>query len=358
MLHAVIMAGGSGTRFWPQSRRNLPKQLLRLAGPETMVQATVDRLAPAIPAERTWIVTAQRLAEETRRQLPQVNAANVLREPCGRNTAPCIGWAALHLMRRDPDATMLVVPADHVIEPAATFRDDVARALEILERTPQTLVLFGVTPTYPAVGYGYIEQGRPLDSSNSSAFQVAKFREKPDLATAEEFLRRKSFLWNCGIFVWKARTIVERLERFEPEIVERLRRIVAADGTPEAESVLAAEFPQVKSISIDYAVLERSDDVCVLPATFRWDDVGSWQSLERLLGQDEDGNTIDGPFAGVKTRGCIIRTTPGHLVTAIGVEDLIIVHTPDATLVAKKDDENAIRKLIELLEKSGHSDSL
>lgn len=359
MLHAVIMAGGSGTRFWPQSRRDLPKQLLRLAGPETMIQATIARLAPAIPAVRTWLVTGARLAAESMRQLPQLPDENVLREPCGRNTAPCVGLAALHLLRRDPGATMLVVPADHVISPAETFQQDVARAVSIVEAAPQSLVLFGVKPTYPATGYGYIEQGKSLDvASETGAFQVARFREKPDRATAATYIESGTFLWNCGIFVWKAGTIVGLLDQFEPAMMERLRRIVEAEGSPDAAGVLSAEFPQVKSISIDYAVLERAGNVCVLPARFEWDDVGSWQSLERLLGQDADRNTVDGPFAAVNTSGCIVRTTSDHLVTAIGVENLIIVHTPDATLVARKDDENSIRKLIEVLEQRGYANYL
>lgn len=352
MLHAVIMAGGSGTRFWPQSRRDLPKQLLRLAGPDTMVQATVDRVAPFIRPERTWLVTGERLSDETHRQLPQIPASNVLLEPCGRNTAPCIGLAAMHLLARDADATMLVMPADHVIRPAEEFQIAVARAQVLVECDPQRIVLFGVKPTYAATGYGYIERGKPL-ASDESAFEVAAFREKPDEATAEDYVRRGTFFWNCGIFVWKARTIVELLERYEPEMVERLRRIAASIGTPREAAALSEEFPQVKSISIDYAVLERAPNVCVLPATFEWDDVGSWRSLERLIGKNAEGNTIDGPYVGYQSKGCIVRTPDNHLVATIGLEDVIVVHTPDATFVAKKDDENAIRKLIDLIEQRG-----
>lgn len=352
MLHAVVMAGGSGTRFWPQSRRDLPKQLLPLTGSDTLLQATVERVAPIVSAGRTWIVTNERLSAETRRQMPAVPVENVLLEPAARNTAPCIGLAAIHILRHDPDATMLVMPADHDIRPSQAFRDAVANAAKIVERDPETLVLFGVAPTYPAVGYGYIERDEALPAGG--AYRVAKFREKPDLATAEGYVTSGRFFWNCGIFVWKARTIIEALRTHELEMVERLERVAAAIGTPGEKATLAAEFPQMKSISIDYAVLERAKNVCVLPATFGWDDVGSWRSLERLRTQDAHGNTVDGPFVAVNSRGCIVRTTPDHLVTAIGLDDVIIVHTSTATLVAKKDDENAIRQLIEAMHQQGY----
>lgn len=357
MLYAVVMAGGSGTRFWPQSRRNRPKQLLALAGPETMLQSTVGRIASLVPGERTLIVTSERLCEETQRQLPAVDARSILKEPCGRNTAPCIGWAALQLLRSDPDAVMLVTPADHVIRPEEAFTAAVQQAVKIVERDPEVLVLFGVKPTYPATGYGYIERGERL-SQESAAFRVQKFREKPDSATAQVFLSTGRFFWNCGIFVWKAATIVELLRRLEPEMMQRLQTIVEASDGSDAAAVVAREFPKVKSISIDFAVLEKAEHVCVLPAEFDWDDVGSWRSLERLLGQDADGNTVDGPFVSYESTGCIVRSVGDHLVAAIGVENLIIVHTPDATLVANKNDENAIRKLVELLEASGYSGQL
>lgn len=354
MLHAVVMAGGSGTRFWPQSRRNRPKQLLSLAGQETMLQATVARVASLVGGERTWIVTSERLSEETQRQAPNVPAGNLLQEPCGRNTAPCVGWAALELLNRDADATMLVIPADHVIQPESAFQEAVQRAVELVEREPSRLVLFGVAPTYPATGYGYMERGEAL---SADAYRVARFREKPERATAQTFVDSGRYYWNCGIFVWKAATIVEQLDRFEPEMMQRLESIVHA-AEAERSTVIQREFPLVKSISIDFAVLEKAQDVCVLPATFDWDDVGSWRSLERLLARDSEGNTVDGPFVSVESTGCIVRTSPDHLVTAIGVEGLIIVHTPDATLVANKNDENAIRKLVDLIAERGYGNYL
>lgn len=351
MLHAVIMAGGSGTRFWPQSRLARPKQLLRLVGERTMIQQTADRAALA-GAERTWIVTNRDQADETARQLPHIPADHFLIEPCGRNTAPCIGLAAVRLLAADEDAVMLVLPADHVIRPDAVFRQAVEQAAAIVERDPNALVLFGVPPTYPATGFGYIEHGSPL--GKTGAYRVESFREKPDAETARQYVASGRFHWNCGIFVWRASRILNALAH-EPEISERLIPLRKAVGTPQWDEVLAREFPRMKSISIDHAVLERSAKFAVtLEARFEWDDVGSWEALPRLIGPDADGNTVDGPFCGVETHGCIVRTTGDHLVATVGMDDCIIVHTPDATLVARKDNPEAIRTLVARLRERGY----
>lgn len=357
MLHSVIMAGGSGTRFWPQSRRTKPKQLLKLAGEKTMIQETAAR-ASWIPAERTWVVTNQVQAEETSRQLPDVPEENILIEPCGRNTAPCIGLAAIRLLHKDPDAVMLVMPADHVIRPHGTFEDAVKRAAGIVHKNPDSFVLFGVPPGYPATGFGYIERGTPLQSENA-VFQVVSFREKPEKATAQGYVDAGNFYWNCGIFVWRADRILSALEEFEPDLYEQLLRLQSSIDTEAWEVELQKVFPEMKSISIDYAVLERTQNVCVVEAPFEWDDVGSWQALTRLLETDADGNTIDGMFCGLESRGCIVRSTDeNHLITTIGMEDCIVVHTPDVTLVARKGDDDAIRKLVSLLEEQGHQQFL
>ena len=354
MLHAVIMAGGIGTRFWPQSRKRMPKQLLPLAGRETLIQQTVTRCQPWVPPERMFVVTNAAQVEQTREQLPQLASDHFLVEPCGRNTAPCVGLAALELMRRDPDAVMLVMPADHVIRPVDAFRDAVERAVGLVDENSRRLVLFGVAPTYPATGFGYIERGDSLGRVRGG-FQVASFREKPDLETAREYVQRDMFFWNCGIFVWRASRILEALRDHEPELHSGLMRLGESLGTDRWPEALAEQFPKLKSISIDYAVLERTLDVCVVEAPFEWDDVGSWQALPRLLGSDENGNTIDGPFCGIETHGCIVRTTPDHLVAISGLSDCIVVHTPDVTLVARKGDEDAVRQLVALAERQGMS---
>jgi mannose-1-phosphate guanylyltransferase len=246
------------------------------------------------------------------------------------------------------------MPADHFVPNPAAFRQAVDRAVSIVTKNPEALILFGVRPTYACVGFGYIERGEALASQPPGAWRVASFREKPNRERAEEFLAAGRFYWNSGIFVWKAATILAALERFEPSIARSLDRLKSAVRTADWASALAAEFPQMKSISIDYAVLERADNVCVLEAPFEWDDVGSWEALGRRREPDADSNTVDGPYCGVASSGCIISTTDDHLVATIGMTDCVVVHTPDATLVARKDDEEGIRKLVQLLRESGY----
>ncbi len=360
MLYAVIMAGGSGTRFWPASRANHPKQFLTLFGDETLLQGTARRIADWITPERTLVVTNQAHAAETIRELPALPAANIVREPCGRNTAPCIGLAAMLIAQRDPQAVMLVMPADHRIERADQFREAVERAVALVEREPG-LVLFGVRPSYPSVSFGYLERGAAVPGA-PSAFRVASFREKPDRAKAEEFVAAGRFFWNSGIFVWKASTILEALERFEPGIHEGLARLRPHVGRDGWDHALAAEFPGFKGISIDYAVLERAANVSMIEAPFDWDDVGSWQALGRQSPQateaGADGvtgaNSVQGLFCGIDSQGCIVRSTSDHLIATIGISDCVIVHTPDVTLVARKDDEESIRRLVQTLRERGY----
>ncbi len=353
MKHAVIMAGGSGTRFWPQSRREMPKQFLTLSGVRSLIQSTFDRCQPEITAEQFWVVTNAVQADATRTQLPEIPASQILEEPCGRNTAPCIGLAAIQLLAKDPNAVMVVMPADHVISPSIEFRRAIEQAERLIDADDRRLVLFGVRPTYPATGFGYIEKGESLQGGKAGA-RVASFREKPDAVTAADYVQSGRFFWNCGIFVWRAKTILECLQRFEPDIHERLQTLMPHRGTEQWLRMLSDEFPKMKSISIDHAVLERADNICLLEAPFAWDDVGSWHALERLHPQDEQANTVVGLHAGVDTSGCIIRTDKEHLVATLGVQDLIIVHTPDATFVASKHDEDGIRRLVEQLREAGH----
>ena len=352
MLHAVIMAGGSGTRFWPQSRQKLPKQLLRLAGDRTMIQQTLDRCEGLIEPAQSWIVTNETQAEKTREQLPALPANNVLIEPAARNTAPCVGLAAIHALKRDPDAIMFVMPADHVIGPVEVFQAAAQKAVSVVEADPNRLVLFGVTPAFPATGYGYIERAKPLDKFDG-AFEVQSFREKPELAVAEQYVESGSFYWNCGIFCWKATTILDQLKHSEPDTWNRLQTLMAAIDTEQYDAALAEQFPNMNSISIDYAVLEQAKGVTVIEAPFSWDDVGSWLAVPRLAGNDADGNTIDGKHTGVDTKSCIVRSTDDHLIATLGVEDLIIVHTEDATLVARREDSERIKELLESLKLQG-----
>ncbi len=361
MLHAVIMAGGFGTRFWPLSRTKSPKQLLDLTGGRTMIQATADRLGDLVPPQRTLVVTNRQLVEPIRQQLSQLPADNVVGEPCKRDTAPCVALAAHLVSHNDPEAIMAVMPADHLISPPEKFREAIAAAVALVEADPERIVTFGIKPTFPAETFGYIERGQPLADKSAagiSAFRVARFREKPNRETAEQFLAAGNFYWNSGIFVWKAKTILDALAKHEPAMAEKLATIGRAIGTPEYHDVLEREFTAIQGKSIDYAVMERHSQVAVIEAPFAWDDVGSWQSLARSLGGDEAGNTIVGKHLGIRTTGTIVRTTGDHLVATLGVSDLIVVHTPDATLVASKHDEEAIRELVKELERRGWKEFL
>lgn len=355
MLHTVVMAGGSGTRFWPQSRNAMPKQLLKLVGDHTMIQATANRCRELTDNQHIWIATNETLTEEIQNQLPGIPPEQILIEPVPRNTAPCIGLAAIHLLKQDPEAMMLVASSDQIIQPESGFHSTIKLATTLIETKPDTLVLIGVPPTYPATGYGYIQCGPSLESAEQHSYQVQEFKEKPDLKTAQHYCDKGGYLWNCGIFVWKAQAILDAFSRFEPEMYQHLMLISDAIQTPEYEDVLKQTFPRMKSESIDYAILEKSkDNVAVIQADFEWDDVGNWINLQKYYSVDSDGNTIIGLHCGIETSNNIIRTTEDHLIATIGVENFLIVHTPDSTLMAPKDDESAIKKLVNLLKERGY----
>lgn len=358
VLHTVIMAGGAGVRFWPQSRRALPKQFLQFGSEKTLIQETAARCLPLIAPHRLWVVTGAAHAAETARQLPELLRDQILVEPCGRNTAPCIALAAMRLLSADPEAIMLVVPADHIISPDAGFQDAVRRAVALVEKQPESFVLFGVPPTYPSTGFGYIHRGEALTEDGTTVYRVQAFKEKPNQLTAARYAACDEYYWNCGIFVWRADAILRALAEYEPDIAQRCDQLRPMIGTRQWETALAEVFPTMPSISIDYAVLERAQSVFVLPAPFQWDDVGSWQALPRLLPHDSDGNTVAATHCGLETTGCIIRGTTEHLIATFGVKDLIIVHTPTATLVADRRDENSIKELINEIERRGLQDYL
>jgi mannose-1-phosphate guanylyltransferase len=336
----------------------MPKQLLRLAGDRTMIQQTLDRCRKWVDSSRVWVVTNEVQAKVTGEQLPEIPFENILVEPAARNTAPCVGLAAIQILNQDPDGIMFVMPADHVIQTNETFALAAKRAVELVESDPSRLVLFGVTPSFPATGYGYIERGAILVDESPHVYEVKAFREKPHQSLAEQYLREGRFFWNCGIFCWKAQTIIDLLSQYEPELHSGLMQI--ADGLREGRGAetIASVFPTLKSISIDYAVLERAQGVSVVEAPFQWDDVGSWLSLPRLNGADHDGNTVDGPHCSVDTQGCIIRTTDNHLVATLGLRNLIIVHTEDATLVADAAQSERIKEVLNQLQKQNRTDYL
>ena len=360
MLHAIVMAGGSGTRFWPASRAALPKQLLPLAGERTLLEDTVARLATLVPPERTMVVTAARLLDAVRRQLPGVPETGLVGEPCKRDTAPCIGLAALLVARRDPDATMVVMPSDHVISPAEKFRGAIRQAEALVAAAPGRLVTFGIRPTYPAESFGYIQQGEPLPvgPGQAPAHTVARFKEKPPAAVAAEYLAAGTYLWNAGIFVWKAATILQALAERQPECLVHLERIAAAWDSPDRDRVFAEQFAAIKGTSIDYAVLEHAPDVAVIEAPFGWDDLGGWSAVARQQAADTAGNTCIGRHLDLGSKGTIVQTSDDHLVVTLGLEDMLVVHTPDATLVADRSREEEVKQVVAELERRGWSEFL
>ncbi|TWU05637.1 mannose-1-phosphate guanylyltransferase [Stieleria varia] len=358
MLHAVIMAGGSGTRFWPASRNALPKQLLALSGERTMIQATSDRLEGLVPAERRMVLTNQALVSAVLEQLPEFPNQNVVGEPCKRDTAPCVGLAAAMIARKDPEGIMAVMPSDHVIGTPDRFRDAIRAGEKLVQEDASRIVTFGIKPSYPAESFGYIERAEPLQAAGVAAFQVARFREKPDRLTAQQYLSSGSFYWNSGIFLWRASTILDALKSHQLEMYEHLDRIAQAMETDKFQETLAVEFAAIKGTSIDYAVMESYPNVAVIEAPFEWDDVGSWQALERLNPSDEHGNTVVGSHYAIDTKGSIIFGQPGHAIVTIGIEDMIVVQTPDATLVAPKSAEERVREAVRLLLESNRNDCL
>lgn len=352
MLHAVIMAGGSGTRFWPESREARPKQLLNLVGSQSMIQSTLSRLGSMVNAEQVLVVTNQRLVEPIAEQLPELSRDSIIGEPCKRDTAPCVGLAAALVAAQDPEATMVVMPADHVISTDETFQSSLQHAVDLVEAEPNRIVTFGIRPNYPAEIYGYIERdpSGPVVANSPATYRVSRFREKPDLKTASEFVAAGNFYWNSGIFVWKASTIWDALERYEPEMHAHLKQIAEAVGTDSFSEVLQSEFEAIVGKSIDYAVMERFEgEILVVDAPFEWDDVGNWPAMARLHDSDDDGNTIMGKHLGLDTKHSIIRTSDDHLVVTVGLDDMIVVRTPDATLVARRDQEAAIRQIVKQL---------
>ncbi len=359
MLHAVVMAGGSGTRFWPKSRRNRPKQLLRLFGERTMIQETVDRITGLVPPERILVITGADQARAVREQLPELPADNVIAEPCPRDTAPCVGLAAAILAQRDPEATMIVMPADHVIRPAEKFQKTVRVAMQVIDEDPTTFVTFGITPTRPETGYGYIERAEKLgEPEGIGLYRVKQFREKPDRATAEKFLAEGTFAWNSGIFVWRARAVLDALATYRPGLSAALDRVAEVLGTPAAAATLELEFPRMEKIPIDKAVMEKYPNVRVLEVVYDWSDVGDWRSLAELLPQDPDGNTLEGPIRAAGTKNSIVIADDGHLIATLGVEDLVIVQSGGATLVARRDQLDRLKALVEGLDEAGFGDDL
>lgn len=356
-LYATILAGGSGTRFWPQSRANLPKQFLVLQGTQSLLQNTVKRIELLIPAERTLVVTAAHQRSETARQLPHVPSANILAEPLARNTSAAVALAAWHLLTMDPDAMMIVLPADHAIADRDAFCGCLQQAA-IAAQHHSILMTLGVRPTYAATGYGYIKTGAALSTPHApDARQAVQFAEKPNADAASRMVKSGDFLWNCGIFIWQAATIARELQRYLPDLWNGVQAYGAAWQAGADSETLYQHYAQLPSISVDYGVLEKSDHVGVIPASFDWSDVGSWRALTDLHPTDGNGNVIVGNHVGQDSANLIVYS-PDKLVATVGVSNLIIVQTDDVLLICDKERDQDVKNFIEMLKQQGQTDYL
>lgn len=347
MWHAVIMAGGSGTRLWPLSRPARPKQLLRLFEGRSLLRCSFDRLVGLLPPEQVYVIANGDYAAVVRAELPELPAANFMAEPCARDTANAVGLAAHLLAARDPGGTMGIFTADHIIEPADTFRTVVRRGFEIADDHPDALVTFGIVPRSPHTGYGYLRRGQPLAPG---VHEVLQFKEKPDRATAEAYLACGEYYWNSGMFAWRIATLIEQIRRLHPATHAGLREVAAHFHDPELAAAVRQRFAALPRISVDYAVMERADRVLTVEMNCRWLDVGSWTSLTEVFEPDAAGNTIAAP--NVRTLAAannIFVSESGHLIAAIGVQDLMVIHAEDATLICRREDAQRIREMVVML---------
>lgn len=343
---ALIMAGGRGERFWPKSRKDMPKQFLSLTDDgKTMIQLTVERILPLVEMEDIYIATNRDYKDLVRRQLPGIPEENILCEPVGKNTAPCIGLGAVHMQKKYGDATMIVLPSDHLIKYTNIFVNTLSEACKVAEQG-ENLVTLGITADSPETGYGYIKFR--TEEAIGNAFAVEKFVEKPDLETAKKYVASEQYLWNSGMFIWKVSTILNNMQAYLPRIHEGLCRIGDAIGMERQDEVLEKEFSAFDAESVDYGIMEKAKNIFILAGTFGWDDVGSWLAVGRIKAGDELGNVIDGNVVMVETKNTIIQGTQ-KLIAAVGLEDLVVVDTEDALLICDKNSTGDIKKVLERL---------
>jgi mannose-1-phosphate guanylyltransferase len=359
-LYAVIMAGGVGARFWPKSRERSPKQFLEITGSGTMIQNTCARIEGVVPAMNTFVVTNKLQEELIFKQLPSIPAENILIEPVGRNTAPCIGLAASIIHRIDPKGVMIVLPADHVIRDVDNFVRVIKIAAKAAEES-DALITIGIKPSRPETGYGYIQFDEELQPNNplreEEILRVKTFAEKPNVETAERFLQSGDFLWNSGMFVWKPQSILKAIEIHLPDLHAQLKTLNQKTGSPEFKSALEQAYGQIRSISIDYGVMEKAGNVFVAKGDFGWSDVGSWDEVVRLASPDADRNSIKGVVIAKDATGNYIDAGD-KVVAAVGVEDLIIVVTEDAVLVCKKGRSQDVKEIVDYLRRKQMNDHL
>lgn len=348
----VIMAGGGGTRFWPLSRKKMPKQFLNLTGVNSLVNETIDRLADCMKKEDIFVVTnasqADMMIDTTKGRLLE---NHILAEPAARNTSACVGYAAMEIVKKYGDGIMCIVPSDHFIKNQKEFKRVLDQAMNIAEETDK-LITIGIKPEFPSTGYGYIRHTMESANGKKDYFEVEEFVEKPDEETAIEYIKEGNYLWNSGMFIWRASTILRKFEKYLPDVYGHLMKIGDALLTAQEHLVLETVYPLIPKISIDYGIMERADDVLVLKGDFGWSDVGSWDALGSLYNGDENGNVIYGETINLDTKNCIFYTN-GKLITAIGVENLVVVETEDAVLVCQKDKAQDVKRIVDKLTEKG-----
>lgn len=348
-LHLVIMAGGIGSRFWPMSTPECPKQFIDVLGcGRTLLQLTFDRFKDICPPQNVWIVTSAAYDELVRQQLPEVPQEHVLLEPCRRNTAPCIAYVSWRIKTEDARANIVVAPSDHIVMNVDEFRRVVKSALKFTSES-DSIVTLGMKPTRPETGYGYIQADLSTPSvRNREIYRVDSFREKPDLVTAEKYIRRSNFFWNSGLFVFRVSTIVNALRIYAPEISQIFESLLPVYGTAEEQECINEQFPLCPSISIDYAVMEKSEEIFVFPADFGWSDLGTWGSLHERMPKDAAGNVCIGPSVELyESRNCIVHTTEERRVIIQGLDGYIVAEKDNALLICRRTEEQRIRQFVE-----------
>lgn len=349
MNHLVIMAGGIGSRFWPMSTPERPKQFVDVMGcGRTLIQLTLDRFRGIVEPENVWIVTSAAYADIVSEQLPEVPAGNILKEPCRRNTAPCVAYVSWRIKAKDPRANIVVSPSDHIVLNTEEFRRVIGSGLRFAGET-DAIVTLGMKPTRPETGYGYIQVDLTAPSPrNPEVYRVEKFREKPDRQTAEQYIRENHYFWNAGIFIWSVNTIVNAFRIYAPAISDIFERMLPVYGTEREQALIDERFPQCENISVDYAILEHAEEIFCFPASFGWSDLGTWGSLRENTGHDEYGNSLIGPDIKVyDTRNCIVHTTGERRVVVQGLDGFIVAEQDGVLLICRLDNEQDIKKYSE-----------